>query len=223
MDDIFAAMELLVIGLPDQRPGGLVLTLLLFLLAGAFAIVLGLFYAVVTTVLPAIGMPLQAASALLRGVPPLLLVFMLAHLVPASTMLAGLLALTLYSFSHTGEILRSFLGAYPASLSEQAKIMGLGILGEWLRLRLPWTLWRGLPALLTHWASLLKDTGALLVIGIGELTTVAKLLSESSAAWDRWVTIISLAGGLYLLATVSMLRLMPVIVRATLRLPPEQV
>lgn len=219
MTTLLDTVGLLLLGLPDQRPGGLVLTVLLFLAAGGAAVLLGLLYATAATALPPAALSLQAATAVLRGVPPLLLVFILVHLAPASTMLAGMLALALYSFSHTGEILRSYVAAYPSALSAQARIMGVAPWREWLTLRLPWALWRGLPALLTHWASLLKDTGALVVVGIGELTTVAKLLSEARADWSAWVMVMGLAAALYLATTLLVLKLLPAAVRALLCVP----
>ncbi|HYH17096.1 MAG TPA: ABC transporter permease subunit [Azospirillum sp.] len=220
MTALFDTAWLLLFGLPGQQPGGLLLSVLLFAAAGGLAVLLGFAYAMAATAFPAAALPLQAASALLRGIPPLLLVFVLAHVVSASTLLAGVLALALYSFSHTGEILRSFLGAYPPGLAEQARVMGVAPWRDWLTLRLPWLLWRGLPALLTHWVSLLKDTGALVVIGVGELTTVAKLLSEARSDWAAWIEVLGLASAFYLGATLVLLKLLPALARALRCVPP---
>ena len=136
----------------------------------------------------------------LRGIPLLLLVFLLAHAPWLSLGSAGLLALVLYSFAYVGEILRSFLAAYPRALTEQARVIGLGLLREWWYVRVPWALWRAWAALLTHWVSLLKDTGALIVLGIGELTTVAKVFSELPRHSARWAAVLRLAAALYLAA-----------------------
>jgi ABC-type amino acid transport system permease subunit len=133
-------------------------------------------------------------------------VFVLAHVPWLSMGAAGLAALFLYSFAHVGETLRSFLASYPHYLSEQARIIGLGPVREWLELRTPWTLWRAWAALLTHWVSLLKDTGALVVLGIGELTTVAKVLSELDASYEWWATVLVSAAMLYLGATLALIQ-----------------
>jgi ABC-type amino acid transport system permease subunit len=196
----------LLIGLPGDRPGGLVLTVLCFFAAGAGALVAGFAYAALGAMLPRASLVLQAGSALLRGVPLLLLVFLMAHLPGLSKGGAGLAALLLYSFSHVGETLRSFLAAYPSSLVEQTRLLGIGPIGDWLTLRLPWTLWRALAALATHWVSLLKDTGALVVLGIGELTTVARILSEGLAGYEEWRAVMLWAAALYLGATLLLLR-----------------
>jgi ABC-type amino acid transport system permease subunit len=196
----------LLIGLPGDRPGGLILTVLYFFASGLGALLVGFVYGAIGAVFPRASLPLQAASAILRGVPLLLLAFLLAHLPHLSLGVAGLVALLLYSFSHVGEVLRSFMASYPTYLSEQARLVGLGAFREWLQLRGPWTLWRAWQALLTHWVSLLKDTGALVVLGVGELTTVAKMLSETSASYERWVTVLVVAAAMYLAATLALIR-----------------
>jgi ABC-type amino acid transport system permease subunit len=201
----------LLIGLPGDRPGGLVLTVFFFVTSGLAALVMGFAYAIVGVVLPRASLPLQGASAVLRGIPLLLLVFMLAH-VPWLTMRqAGFAALTIYSLSHVGEVLRSFLGAYPRHLADQSRVIGMRPWSDWLELRMPWTLWRAWNALFTHWVSLLKDTGALVVLGIGELTMVAKVLSELEAGFDRWLFVLILAAALYLVATLLLIRMVQVI------------
>ena len=201
----------LLLGLPGQRPGGLVLTVLYFAGAGSGALVVGLTYAMVGVAWPWASLPLQAGSALLRGIPPLLLLFLLAEVSDLTTGGAGLVALLLYSFSHVGEIFRAFLASYPHHLSEQARLMGIGPIGEWIGLRAPWTLWRAWDGITTHWISLLKDTGALVVLGIGELTTVAKVLSEAPGSYERWVAVLVLAGALYLAATLALIKFLPLV------------
>ncbi len=122
----------LLIGLPGDRPGGLVLTLIFFFASGAGALMAGFVYAAVCVALPRTSLIFQAAGALLRGIPLILLVYLLAHVSLFSIRGAGLLALTLYSFSHVGEILRSFLAAYPRPTADQARLMGMSSSREWL-------------------------------------------------------------------------------------------
>jgi ABC-type amino acid transport system permease subunit len=195
----------LLIGLPNDRPGGMFLTLIVFIAAASGAVVAGFLYAAVCVWFPRASLILQMASALLRGVPLLLLVFFIAQTSALRVALAGLLALILYSFSHVSEILRSFLASYPAQLAHQARAMGVGPVREWLQLRVSWTLRRALGALGTHWISLLKDTGALVILGVGELTSVAKVLSETTASYDRWITVLVTAAGVYLITILALI------------------
>jgi polar amino acid transport system permease protein len=196
----------LLLGLPNDRPGGLLLTVLFFLAAGIAAMLAGFAYGALCVVLPRATLPLQGASAVLRGVPLLLLMFLLAQTSGLPVGVAGLLALMLYSFAYVGEIIRSFLASYPVSLAEQARIMGLGPVREWLQVRVPWVIGSALEALGTHWISLLKDTGALVVLGIAELTSVAKVLSETTASYDRWVLVLVTAAGVYLSVTLLLIQ-----------------
>jgi ABC-type amino acid transport system permease subunit len=200
-------VEQLLIGLPNDRPGGLVLTVLVFLAAAGGAVVFGFAYAAVCVALPRASLALQAGAAALRGVPVLLLVFFAAQLTALPVVIAGLVALVLYSFAHVGEILRSFLAAYPSECAQQARAMGIGAVREWLQLRAPRTLGYALGALVTHWISLLKDTGALVVLGIGELTTVAKVLAEGDPSFGAWATVLLTAAGLYLATTLALIQL----------------
>jgi polar amino acid transport system permease protein len=201
-------IENLLLGLPGERPGGLVLTILYAVAAGWGALVLGLVYATIGVMMPRASLPLQAASAFLRGIPLLLLIFLLAQLSSLTVGVAGLVALLIYSFAHVGEVLRSFLASYPVNLSDQARVMGINPVREWLGLRIPWTLRHAWGAVGTHWVSLLKDTGAVVVLGIGELTTVAKALSETPASANHWVTVLVSAAALYLAATLTLIQLL---------------
>jgi ABC-type amino acid transport system permease subunit len=198
-------IENLLLGLPGDRPGGLLLTLLFALGASAGALVTGFLYAAICVRFPRSTFALQAASAFLRGVPLLLLIFFLAQLTTLPAGFAGLVALILYSFSHIGEVLRSYLAAYPTELAAQARVVGIGPVQEWLTLRLPWAFGRSFDALGTHWVSLLKDTGALVVLGVGELTTVGKVLGEGPGGQERWLEVMLWGSGFYLLATVFLL------------------
>jgi len=197
----------LLIGLPDQRPGGLALSVLSALVAGAGALLLGLVYATVCVGAPRLSLLVQGALAVLRGIPLLLLIFVLAQLTTLPLAAAGFAALGLYSLAHVGETLRAYLATYPQAMRDQARVMTISPVRELLQLRLPWTLRQALDALGTHWISLLKDTGALTVLGIGELTTIARLLSER-AATTQWALILLTAAGLYLLAVLALIRVL---------------
>jgi polar amino acid transport system permease protein len=197
----------LILGLPGQRPGGLLLTILVAVIAATAGLALGLLYATICVHLPRVSLTLQGALAILRGIPLLVLVFGLAQLTSLPLAAGGLIALIMYSLCHVGETLRGYLAAYPAALREQSRVLCLGWTREWARLRLPWTLRRSLDALATHWIDMLKDTGALTVLSIGELTTVARVLSEQ-ASISEWRTVLTLSALLYLSATIALIQLL---------------
>jgi polar amino acid transport system permease protein len=196
----------LLIGFPGERPGGLALTVVYFVLSGFLGVVAGLAYATACVAWRRGGLALQAAAALLRGVPLVLMVFALAQFLPVSVGVAALAGLVLYSFAHVGEILRGALASYPQPLKDAAKVAGLTATWEALALRIPRTVACSLDVLTTHWTSLLKDTGALAVLSIGELTTVAKTLSRSDASSQRWLEVLILAAALYLGVTLLLVK-----------------
>lgn len=208
----------LLIGLPAQRPGGLVLTLIVAIGSAAGSLLLGVVYATICVHAPRLSLALQAPMALLRGVPLLLMIFSLAQLTTLPLIMTGYLALLLYSLCHVGETLRGYLASYPHGLRDQSRVLGYGWAREWAALRLPWTLRSSLNALATHWISLLKDTGALAVLAIGELTTVASTLSQNVGVRD-WELIIGLAGLLYLSVTIILIQSLEFLRR---RLPSQE-
>jgi ABC-type amino acid transport system permease subunit len=195
----------LLFGLPAQRPGGIVLTIILAVGSASGAMVFGVIYAMVCVRFPWLSLGLQGALAVLRGIPLLLLVFALGQLTSLSLVVTGYLALLLYSLCHVGETLRGFLASYPRDLRDQSRVLGYGWARDWLLLRLPWTLTHSMDALVTHWISLLKDTGALTVLAIGELTTVATTLSLTADV-SQWELIITAAGLIYLIVTVILIQ-----------------
>ncbi|MDT4989804.1 MAG: polar amino acid transport system permease protein [Micromonosporaceae bacterium] len=197
----------LLIGLPDQRPGGLALSVLSAVTAGGCAVVVGILYATACAGAPRLTLVLQGALALLRGIPLLLLIFVLGQFTSLPLPATGFAALALYSLAHVGETLRAYLTTYPQAPRDQARVMAISPVREWLILRIPWTLRRSLDALGTHWISLLKDTGALTVLGIGELTTVARLLSERTGS-TQWMVILVTAAALYLVTVVALIRIL---------------
>lgn len=197
-------IESLLVGLPGQRPGGLLLTVLVAVGSAFCAALSGVLYASFCVRAPRLSLGLQAVLALLRGIPLLLLIFVLGQATTLSLPVAGFVALALYSLCHVGETLRSFLACYPTLLDDQARLLGLGPVRRWLTLQVPWTFRRSLDALATHWISLLKDTGALVVLSIGELTTVSKILSERGGLGE-WRVVLVTAGLLYLATAVLLI------------------
>lgn len=202
----------LLIGLPGHRPGGLALSLLLGVGSAAVSLLVGFGYATVCVGLPRASLPLQGAMAFVRGIPLLVLVFMAGAGTPLPLVVAGFVALCLYSVCHVGEILRGFLGSYPGLLRDQARLTGLSVPAEWIILRAPWALRRSLAALGTHWISLYKDTGALTVLAIGELTTIVQLLSQTVST-ERWLGILARAAALYLITSLTIAAALRILMR----------
>jgi len=210
-------LDILVFGLPSEVLGGLCLTVLLFAISTVIAVPLGYLYAITVNEYPSLSFLLRSFATMIRGIPLLLLVFICSYLPNVSTLLSGVIGLILYSFSHVGEIQRGFLLKYPESLSRQTRAMGISRARDWWYLRPLWIWSRSFQALVTHWVSLLKDTGALVVLGIGELTTVAKILSESTHDSSRWIAVLALTAVLYLIASFSLITVLNILSKGSSR------
>lgn len=194
----------LVLGLPGDRPGGLVLSILLTVGVTLVALPIGILLALLAVGAPRLSFPAQMGLAVARGTPLLLLVFLVANTGRLTILTAGVIALLLYSASHVSEIFRSYVAAYPTDQQAQAQAMGLGPVRRWAELRVPWAFCRSFENLTTHWISLFKDTGALTILGIGELTTVTRVLS-ANAFVDGWLLLLSTAAALYLASTLGLI------------------
>ena len=81
----------------------------------------------------------------------------------------------------------------------------------------------GRSALITHWVSLLKDTGALVVLGIGELTTTTKMLSEIAPSFEQWAIVLLVAAALYLGATLALIQFVPLASGKLFRILPRYI
>lgn len=206
----------LLVGFPQQRPGGLLLSVGLAVLA----LGLGFVTAVAVGSARASTRPLLRWPALLyievfRGLPLILLLF-LVHQglggrrfgLDLSPRQSAVLALTLYTSAYQAEIMRAGLRAVPSQLVESARLVGASTWQIYRTVKLPYTLKTMLPAFTGQAISLFKDTSVVVVLGVGELMTSARTALGSdirNAAY--WVPLYLLTGLLYLAVALLMSRL----------------
>lgn len=197
----------LLIGFPQHRPGGLLLSMLL----AVFAIGLGLLIAVgVGSGSESRLWPLRTLCRLyvelFRGLP-LILLLVLVHQLLAngrryglelSPRTSALVALTLYSSAYQAEIVRAGLRAVPEQLVESARLMGSSPWQVYWLVKMRYT-WRVmLPAFTGEAISLFKDTSVVIIIGVAELMTVARVaLGSDLTNAPYWVSLYLLVGLLY--------------------------
>ncbi|MFQ5577561.1 MAG: ABC transporter permease subunit [Anaerolineae bacterium] len=197
----------LLIGFPHQRPGGLLLSVLLALLS------LGLGFLLAT----AVGSgragrrrlwrwPSALYIEVFRGLPLILLLFLIHQGIGGrrfgldlSPRQSALIALTLYTSAYQAEIIRAGLLAVPQQLVDSARLVGGSAWQVYWRVKLRYALTTMLPALTGQAISLFKDTSVVVVLGVGELLTVARAaLGSDIANATHWVSLYLLVGGLYL-------------------------
>jgi polar amino acid transport system permease protein len=134
-------------------------------------------------------LPLRSASVLyvelIRGTPLLTQILFLYYAVAASVglqdrLVAGVLILSLFSGAYLSEMIRAGIEAVPAAQWESARAIGLTPWQCYRFVILPQALRQILPPLAGQFASLIKDSSLLSIIGIGEFTLAAQQVNSAT-------------------------------------------
>lgn len=124
---------------------------------------------------------LQAYVAVMRGVPELLVIFMIFYggtvlltklaggYVEVNALSAGIAALGAVTFAYLLEILRAALQSIPEGQREAARMLGLSRFRTFTSVLLPQMLQRALPGIGNQWLVTLKESALVSVVGLEEL------------------------------------------------------
>ncbi len=189
-----------VLGLPyvpQDSWGGLPITLILATFGLAFAFPLSVLVALGrrSTSLPAIKLICVLYVELIRGVPLISLLFMASVMFPlfmpdgvnVDKLLRAQIAIILFAAAYLAEVVRGGLQSLPKGQYEAADALGLGY---WQKMRiiiLPQALRLVIPPLVNTFIGFFKDTSLVLIIGIFDLLTSAKV-ALSEPAWQAFST-----------------------------------
>lgn len=196
----------LLIGFPGHRPGGLLLSI------GLAVVAIGLGFL--------IALPIGSSSdsalwpvrwlcrlyvELFRGLPLILLLLLIHQVVGSrrfgvdlSPRASAVIALTLYSSAYQAEIVRAGLRTVPTPLIESARLMGSTRWQLFRLIKLRYALGVMLPALTGQAISLFKDTSVVIIIGVADLMTVARIaLGSDVSNAPHWVGMYLMVGLLY--------------------------
>ena len=206
----------LLFGFSGQRPGGLFLSLILAVLAVA----VGFCLAVPVSSAERSRWRLLRWGAVayvefFRGIPLILLLVLVHQGVGGvrfgfnwSPRTSALVALALYSSAYQAEILRAGLAAVPLELVESARLMGSRPRQVYILVKLRYALRVMLPAFTGQAISLFKDTSVVVVIGVAEVMTVARMaLGADVTNAPYWVTMYGFVGVLYFALAFTLSRL----------------
>ena len=197
----------LLIGFPQERPGGLLLSIWLAVVALTFGFLIAIAMGRGRT---SRNRPLRwlclGYIELFRGLPLILLLFLVhqglggrwlrLNLTPYHS---TLIALTLYTSAYQAEIIRAGLQGIPAQLVEAAKSVGASSWQIFWEIELRYVLRTMTPALTGQAISVFKDTSVVVVLGVGELLTVARIILGSDVTnTPYWVSLYILVGLLYM-------------------------
>ncbi len=207
----------LLFGFPGQRPGGLVLSVVLAVVGVGGGLAVGV---AVGSALDARARALRLAAeayvTVFRGIP-LVLLLLFVHAVIGSGRLPGLhttalgsafVALILYSSSYQADIIRTGLRSVPAGIVDWARLMGSTRWQVYRAVKLPYSLRVMQPALTGQGITLFKDSSVVVIIGVAELTTSARIaLGGDVGNAPFWVATYLTVGLLYFAVAFGLSRL----------------
>lgn len=120
-----------------------------------------------------------------RGTPFLVLILILFYGLPqitqhASRLFVGVVALSLFAGAYLAEIVRAGIESVGASQRESARAIGLTTLDTYRFVIFPQAVRQILPPLAGQFASLIKDSSLLFVIGLPEVTYAAQQINSAT-------------------------------------------
>jgi polar amino acid transport system permease protein len=187
VQETFLSWEDAKASFPDIARGFLV-NIKLFLIAEPMILAVGLLVALARGTRSAVMFPLRALSViyvdLFRGVPTLLLVYLVGFGLPALRLQGvpidafklGLIALTLSYGAYVAEVIRAGIESVHPDQRAAARSLGLSEAQTTRSVILPQALRRVAPPLLNDFVSLQKDTALIAVLGL----TPAEALREAN-------------------------------------------
>jgi general L-amino acid transport system permease protein len=168
---------------PQERWGGLAVTLILATFGLAFGFPLGVLVALGRrSDLPAIKAICVMYVELIRGVPLVSLLFMASVMFPLflpdginiDKLLRAQVAIILFAGAYLAEVVRGGLQALPKGQGEGADALGLSYWQKTGLIVLPQALRLVIPPLVNTFIGFFKDTSLVLIIGIFDLLTAGK-------------------------------------------------
>ena len=206
-------LDTLLIGFPGNRPGGLLMSILLTLVA----LMVGLLMAwPIGLGLRSTHRPVRYGCQLyvwiFRGLPLILLLVTVHQLIGNSRygldftpLTSALVTLTLYSSAYQSGVVASGLESLPEGLSDTAKTLAASRWQRWWWVEGNYIIRVMLPAFLGEALSLFKDSSIVVVLGVAELLTVARLaLGTEVGNASYWVGMYLLVGLLYFLVAACL-------------------
>ncbi len=203
----------LLVGFPNNRPGGLLLSILL---SGA-AIVVGTGFGTIVgsahhSRFRAVRFVGGLWSQVVRGIP-LLVQLVLIHATLGAGRLPGIetsalgsafVTLVIYTSAYQGDVIRAGISSVPRSQVDDATILGASPFAVLRTLLLPTSFRVMRPALLTQAITVFKDSSIVVVLGVPELTTLARIsLGSDVGNAPFWVATYLLVGALYFVVAWS--------------------
>jgi general L-amino acid transport system permease protein len=164
--------------------------------------------------LPAMRVVCVAFIELFRGVPLVAwLIFskyvvdlLLPPQMDLPDIIKAFIAMTLFSAAYVGEIVRGGLQGVPVGQYEAARAMGLSTMSMMALVVLPQALRTTIPAMISHFISLFKDTSLFTAIEVTDLLAAARRSAESLEFFGQDMETLLFAALLFWVVAFSMSR-----------------
>jgi len=216
IDFLWHQLPNLLWGFPNRRPGGLLLSILL----SAGAIVAGLVVAsgLAFALHSRFGVIRLLASRLMwviRGIPLIVLLVLLFQFLGTgalfgmqfSSFWSAAVTLTLYAAVYQADIVGAGIAAVPQQLRDDARLLGASGFVVARSVTLPYCLRTMRPALTTQAITIFKDSSVVVVLGVADLTTNARIaLGGDVTNAPYWVGTYMLVGLLYWIIAFGLAR-----------------
>jgi general L-amino acid transport system permease protein len=198
---------------PQERWGGLPITLILSTFGLAFAFPLAILVALGRrSKLPAIKVLCVLYVELIRGVPLISLLFMASVMFPLflpegmniDKLLRAQVAIILFAAAYLAEVVRGGLQALPRGQYEAAEALGLSYWQKTGFIILPQALRLVIPPLVNTFIGFFKDTSLVLIIGIFDLLTAGKTAIVEPAWQGFGIEVYVTVGVIYLVFCFAM-------------------
>jgi general L-amino acid transport system permease protein len=198
---------------PQERWGGLPITLILATFGLAFAFPLAIMVALGRrSSLPAIKALCVVYVELIRGVPLISLLFMASVMFPLflpegmniDKLLRAQIAIILFAGAYLAEVVRGGLQALPKGQYEAADALGLSYWQKTGFIILPQALRLVIPPLVNTFIGFFKDTSLVLIIGIFDLLTAGKTAIIEPAWQGFGVEVYLTVGAIYFVFCFAM-------------------
>jgi general L-amino acid transport system permease protein len=198
---------------PQERWGGLPITLILSTFGLAFAFPLAILVALGRrSRLPAIKVLCVLYVELIRGVPLISLLFMASVMFPLflpegmniDKLLRAQVAIILFAAAYLAEVVRAGLQALPRGQYEAADALGLSYWQKTGFIILPQALRLVIPPLVNTFIGFFKDTSLVLIIGIFDLLTAGKTAIVEPVWQGFGIEVYVTVGAIYLVFCFAM-------------------
>jgi len=227
LDFLVRQIPNLLWGFPSNRPGGLLLSVLLSAGSIAVGLVLGIGLAFARHSRFAVVKWLANRIAwIVRGIPLLVLLVLLFQFlgtgkvfgIEVSALWTAAVTLVIYAATYQSDVIVDGIQGVPQQLHDDARLLGAGPFTLARTITLPHALRSTAPALLTQAVTVFKDSSAVVILGVADLTTTARIaLGGDVANAPFWVATYLTVGLLYWCVSFGLTRL----VEARLRRGPS--